>query len=38
MPGSFVFDDSSFSFINLIFQMNENALLVAAAIIEITKC
>ena len=38
MPSSFVFDDSSFSCVNLVFQMNENALLVTDSVIEIAEC
>ena len=37
MPSPFVFDGSGFSCINLVFQMHENALLIAAAIIKIAK-
>ena len=37
MPGPFVFDGSGFSCINLVFQMHENALLVATAIVEIAE-
>ena len=38
MSGSFVFDDSSFSCINLVFQMHENALLITDSVIEIAEC
>ena len=38
MPSSFVFDDSSFSCINLVFQMHENALFVTDSVIEIAEC
>ena len=37
MPSPFVLDGSNFSCINLVFQMHENALLVATAIIDIAE-
>ena len=37
MSSPFVFDGSGFSCINLVFQMNENALLVTTAIIKIAE-
>ncbi len=37
MPSSFVFDGSGFSCVNLVFQMHENALLIATAIIKIAE-
>ena len=37
MPGPFVFDGSGFSCLSLIFQMHENALLIAIAIVKIAE-
>lgn len=37
MLSPFVFDDSGFSYVNLVFQMHENALLVATSIIKIAE-
>jgi len=38
MRGSFVFDDSGFSCLHLVFEMHKDALLIAAPVIEIAEC